>query len=599
MRLIADNAPFIFPKKLASELSYDFEIDLAKKTLERARSFGHKEVLMPPLQMGSSFFSKMNQVVLEEDLIPIHYLSVSDFCLNRELESYLEKGVNFAIMIYEPLPSAFLDQLKQKEEFKDQLHYVFLCRNDWNIENTYKSLPYSIREKLYVDFPVKLHENDPFFTPEEVELVVKKIKQNFKNVKIKSFAPNYQFYNEFLQSGVQSVVESKRVKGESPVLSVITNNPQTLEFLNATICEEANNVEIVVPRFSDSATKVVPKIENILVTKVWLHKFGQDDEKSELTYCMNEGALKAQGQYLVFVDEVTESNKQKIKEILMSKEIEECEFLVKSDCLIFKRDSFLKLGGFDPLYGSFDPSGLEMIYRYLVSESKETLFNVDLIKNKLSSLEPLNREVFSRLFYGQYEDLNIYKTMSLRSLEDLISSKEESFGFLSLEAKYRFERIKDAYLSLYKATPKVALEGNLKFLWSFISPALIKIYFILHGFYYKVLHRMYHLVTWTIKKVFYKTLHPAYHGVTWAMKRVFYKTIHPAYHGLTWTAKKIFYKTLHPFYYKVLHKGYYRCHTFYYEYVFKALYPVRKVYYFIEYQYEKRVLGLHKRREMD
>ncbi len=209
-------------------------------------------------------------------------------------------------------------------------------------------------------------------------------------------------------------------------------------------------------------------------------------------------ASRAKGQYLLFLDKETVRNFESLLNSLFNGSFDEFGFLIPQKAMIFRRDDFLRTGGFDPLFTDKSPVWLDSLFRYGLFKNRDFNYEAKQSGNQWNGI--LHK-------YACEEKFRIYLS-------------ESDFQFLSKEKLRENSDKTGVNIHFQKPCHK---DGFFK--------KCLKIIFI-----------------------------PILKGVKFCNQ---YKN--------SWSL--VFYRL--------------------YGFIFYLLYPVRKIYYFCEFQYEKRVLGLH------
>ena len=209
-------------------------------------------------------------------------------------------------------------------------------------------------------------------------------------------------------------------------------------------------------------------------------------------------ASRATGRYLLFLDKETVKNYESVLNAVFNESFDEFGFLIPRKAVIFRRDDFLKMGGFDPLFTNKSPAWFDTFFRYSLFKNRD--FNYEAKQS------------------GNQWNMILHKYAC-----------EEKFRFYLLESNSQF-------LSRGKLRENSDKTGvNIHF-----QKRCYKVRF--------------------FKKCLKIIFIPILKGVKFYNQ---YKS--------SWSL--IFYRL--------------------YGFIFYLLYPFRKIYYFCEFQYEKRVLGLH------
>lgn len=495
------------------------------------KSFGVERVLMDRVPQKGAFSEELKKELTSHQIQTEHFITLEEWSQwENKLES-LETGVHFIFLIYNPLTPDFLHEMVSMKRFLPQMKFVVIARKDWNFRNTFRSVPHFMRDNLHVDFPLSTYPSDPFYETHEIRAIVGQMSKDFRQSMMAPFCPNLRFLSDGMQSNIASISMPRKLTKNVPKISLITQDPNQLEKIKdlSILRSHGELFEILITRVAGEKTQVIPKITNVLTTRYWAHPIDKFSDVS-FSYLNNFSASQADGEILFFIDKMTI---EEISESLAAlvKNPKSFETINgKGDLPIFKKDEFYKLGGLDPTFSDTAMVWTDLFYRISQNSPKEEHQVSDHVLGGFDLEKKINFELLTHKFVDSLDDFStqIERNKKL-AMNQSLKEKSESLP------QYRWQWAKDISLTLYRSTPKVAMEGNLSFIYRFFYRI------------YRFLYHHYRLNIWRLNPKAYKS-----------------------YWKLLYLPMKL--------------RGI----------LFKFSFPVRKIYYFLNYQYEKRILGLHK-----
>ena len=377
--------------------------------------------------MESSFFQALHQEFKQRDICPEYIIPADDFFKTGSLSELLEEGGHLSVLIFKPLGPEVIEKIKSLESFIHQLKFVVLARKDWNVENTYRSIPHFMRSRLYVDFPMslrptrpshggglllqwcfdtfrrKLYEKfgmatklyrkfglqDPFLSPREWVPMVETFKKQFPGFPVRSYCPNLFLYSEFLSSNVSHFSGPRKLNSKKKYLSCIFQDSREFEALmhSKTMIQNSDQVEILLAQtnektepvstpISGSISDSIPgSIPEGLPDSISIHPYlvhPQDPGKPVSKALVNNFlAGQATGRYLLFLDKEVLKNPEGFLDAVFKESFDEFEFLIREKVMIFRRDDFLKMGGFDILFTNKSLLWLDSSFRYSLFKGRD------------------------------------------------------------------------------------------------------------------------------------------------------------------------------------------------------------------------------------
>ena len=532
---------------------------------ELLQGFVEPKPLLHSVVLDSAFFHALNKEFQKRNLYPEYIVEADDLFGLDSLPKLLKSGLGFSLLFFKPLGPEWIEKIKEMEDFsfhdpksnknlkgKDSLKFIILARKDWPVENTYRSIPHFMRSRLYLDFPISLSLEDPFYSIDECTPLVRSMEKQFPGFQVKSYCPNLGFHAEVSSPNLShfSLVHEKTSK--NPFLSVILTDPNPfetittlkkvaqnqdqIEFVFASIAKEQktnfqadppNQMAFNQPSHTYEKDSEELTFHPLIQTESGFQEGSTDQEKNENSISFvhyqvhpknwekpvlkplvnNFLAGKARGQYLWFPDSQTQEDSKTTLNTLLEHSFDELQLLNQKKIMVFHREDFLKMGGFDPLFTEKSLSWLDSTLRYGIFKNRD--------KDFVKSMDFAETAKLSKSFESQ-------KTMILHKYagEKKIKWKNQfSNNHHKVEKRY-IERI--------------------------FKPLLIR-----SGLYPRYENR------WI--KLYYRVKY-----------LVFYNR-----YSRKWRDR--FYKA--------------------YWQAFYFLYPIRKIYYFCHFQYEKRILGLHLKNE--
>lgn len=612
--------------------------DLAP-ALEQARHFGAGPVLLAPEECEAGHFPRIRNNILQRGLAPQRYVTIDEFALSNDFgEEFLKEG-HLAVVIDREPSAAAVEKMIALRPCSGRLSYIVVGRKDWRFRDTFRSLPHFVRPQLFLDFPVSIHRTDPFFAPAELSAILDELNASSGIEGIRSFCPHFHLRRELLKANVIAVTAPNQAAGFAPKLSIVATDPALVSQLaSAGLSREfRDRIEVVLPRVIGQETQSIESPPELAVSHVWLHLEDSQSHFPEIeAHLRNWGARHARGEYILFADGETPAGLDGLLGALFLEEKTEKAILGSALGILVRADGFREAGGYDPLYCRFGFGDAEFLYRYLRGMRPEGE-DAGLAKYLRDRLRVSHGGLGLNLFYLQYFDFSFFRYF-LSATAGLGESggQEEGDSRLRNQFRYRMEQSRDAYLSIYKASPRVAFEGNIQVLlkpYHWVKPHL----WLLKMPVYPLFVRPYHMIklhAWLLKMPVYPLLVQPYHLIklhAWLLKMPVYPLVVKPFHLIkqhAWRVRVPFYwahrngvqifhwlkrhawrlKTPVVVPFHLLRRHIWRLKLVFhftksnlwrvkqiYHFAFWLLFPVRKVYYFGEYQFEKRVLGLYGR----
>lgn len=583
--------------------------DLAP-ALEQARYFGKKHILLASDDCKAAHFPRLEQNIFDKGLAPQRLISLEEFAVSEEITGQIERGYHFVLAIDREPSAAAIEKMISTKAHLARFTYVVIGRKDWRFKDAYRSLPHFVRPRLHLDFPVSIHHSDPFYSPAEVGAILDELNGSSGFAAPVSFSPHFGLRRELLRANIIAVSGPETMSGPAPKISVVTTNPEAVNRLASLseFSELAAGVEFVVSRVIGQQTVPVHPV-SVPVFHVWLHLEDSAGAFPEIgAELRNWGAQYARGKFLLFADEAEpEALATLIRRVLFLGEGGE-EIVRAGEGMMLASGRFREAGGFDPLFFRFGLGEAELLHRYLGGLSLATgdLRLADYLRRKIKGA---HRALGAGLFFHQYFDETFLQYFS-PSASETVAMEREGGSRLRNQVRYRLEQSRDAYLGIYKASPRVALEGHVQ-----------------------ILLKPYHWIkpyAWLLKMPVYPLIVQPYHRIklhAWLLKMPVYPLVVQPYHFLrlyawrpfrehAWRVKYIYYFAKVALFrlwglllrvWGLLLRLYglllrlrgqlWRIKQVYY-FFFRLLFPIRKIYYFAEYQFEKRILGLYGRQHV-
>ena len=525
--------------------------------------------LLYSVVLDSPFFHALNEEFQKRNLYPEYIVEADDLFGLDSLPKLIKSGLGFSLLFFKPLGPEWIEKIKEMEDFSfhdpksnknlkggDSLKFIILARKDWPVENTYRSIPHFMRSRLYMDFPISLSLEDPFYSIDEWTPLVRSMEKQFPGFQIKSHCPNLGFHAEVSNPNLSHFSLLHEKTSKNPFLSVILTDPNPfeaitrlkkmaqnqdqMEFVFASIAkEEKANLQAYPPnreRAFNQPSHIYekdseqftfhPPSQSIQTEKNFREGF-LDQEKNENSISFvhyqvhpknrekpvskplvnNFLAGKARGQYLWFPDLQTPEDSKAILNTLFEGSFDELQLLNQKKVMVFHREDFLKMGGFDPLFTERPLSWVDSTLRYGIFKNRD--------KDSVKSMVLPETAKLSKSFESQ-RIMIFHKYAG----EKKIKWKNQ--------VSNNHHKVEKRYIKMI------------------FKPLLVR----------SGLHRRYEN-RWI--KLYYRVKY-----------LVFYNR-----YSRKWSYR--------------FHKAYWR--------VFYILYPIRKIYYFCHFQYEKRILGLHLKNE--
>lgn len=523
------------------------EIDF-KWYFSMLKTFGAQKVLLDRVPQAGEFSQKLQEQFSTYELTMEHVLTVEEWSQWQNKKEALEKGHHFCFLIYNPMTPDFLHEILNFKEFIDQMKFVVIARKDWNFRNTFRSIPHFMRDSLYVDFPLSTYANDPFYKTEEIQSILGQMNRDFRKEFTTPYCPHLRFVNTGLQCNIASISIPRKLSKSKPKISLITRHPEQVEKIKdlPILKERGGDIEILIARVAGEKTQVIPKLKNVLTTRYWVHPINPDKEVSN-TYLYNFSASQADGELLFFIDQLSEESVEASLKSLLSNTSSLNELKTNHSLGVFDKALFYEKGGLDPAYTDMDMAWFDLDFRIHANSAEKKKLGVNQ-KEGISLEKKINFELFTHKFVDSIDEFSdqIQKNQE-RSLRQKEIEKRNTIP------EYRWQWAKDLYFTLYRSSPKVAMEGNFSFIYRFFYRV------------YRFIYHHYRMNIWRLNPVAYKAF--------WKLKYLPMKI-----KGFLQIARGRMIRV------KWL--------------LFELSFPFRKVYYFANYQYEKRVLRLHRENKM-
>ncbi len=543
------------------------EIDMSWY-FEQAEQFGVDKIIFNSVQLESPLFQRLKEKTLEHKMAPVYVVTTEQFCDLKNLRDHLLEGVHYTVLVYSPLSTELIYRVEGLREFLQQLSFVILARKDWNVRNCYRSVPHFMRSRLFVDFPVSIHESDPFYEPAELTSTRQKFERDFLDKKIPSFCPNLGIYNEWGKKNISHFSRPRKFLKNKPKISIVALDPNALQpLLDSKVLQNSpDDFEILITRVAGQKTKVIPKVKSVISTRYWAHPIDADKNVSPKVLA-NFTACQADGDILLFLDPKVENNIDGLFSALLSGEANLGKLLVRKGLFVFQREDFLKWGGFNELFTTWDADRIHLqdsLYPELVSES-ETKNLGPVLGRVANSCDQL---LLAHHFADRIEDFSFLDGVAPTS-KNLIEKQQDREN-----KRYEMDDLKKQYRSLLIETPAMALRSRLQIILQFyklyawrVSPLRLRHYYRKNLWRYNFVHHFYHFCrkhSWKVSPLRLR------HYI-----RLYYWHLNPWSYRITWQIRYLPRRI--------------------YWIVFKIAFPLRKIYYFGQFQYEKRILGLHRK----
>lgn len=544
--------------------------------LQTQRAMGVQSLILDSVLPASAFSATIVDAVNKNHMQADFVLDVNELLDSNHIESLLEEGHTLTVLLYKPLTAEFIDRIQQLKPFIDKFRFVLMARKDWNARNTFRSIPHFMRARLYVDFPASMHPSDAFFKPQDSLQRIKKLSSDFFDQSIKSFCPNLRLYNSGSGLNIKSITSPRKFLLSSPKLTIIATSLEDI-FRIANLKQlqsKPGEIEVLWARLDHQPLRAIPTIKGMSLT---VFEVSAIDPTLIINkaFLQNYMATQADANLLYFIREADQDVESIILAALDNRYNYQHNLSIRNKALIVDKSAFLSVQGFDSVFRS--PNICDNEFRMRLCDKLNLSFSEqNLIENRNSN-------------FAQQVDYKILLHKHLQNCsEKLFQDKIHNNDFVASNSEkekrvtsyYRRQALKDRYLSLFANTPKVMLMGHFAFLAEFLKPYVRR-----------VDPRSYKLY-WKIKKLLNPKSYPLYWSVRefvlkniWRfnpknMKWMFFKI--PAVHRLRDFVLRNLWR-LEP---KSL--GWL---------IYRYSFPLRKVYYFLHYQYEKRILGLHQKNQ--
>ncbi len=524
------NPQFVAPMRLIyqnwsvdQELKIDWYLDLV--LFLKAR-----KIVFSFVQLGSPLFDKINQSLKQRSMVPEYVVRWSDFLATENPGDYFNGNFNLTLLI-DHWPEAFdLSQMAKWCKQNPNVQFLLVARNDWDFTTLYRSLPYWMRSRLFVDFPLSLHQSDPYFAQEEVFAQIEKLKKLFPDIPLRSYCPQLMLYSESHKAALSPLSLPKRLNPFQPKITLICFEKKGFEELlqSKEIQEKGEDFEIILIRFLSEDVYVIPKIKSLTVTTFWL-----DVEPINLSqgllynFCLSQ----VTSDWVFILNPITAKNWdqvwiKKIKPFLTAGQDSGDQGEISSNIQIISTDKDNNFALFFQPKWVCDGGGFDHLLC-----SPNALITDILKKEALKNPHSLGKEKELVMKQIPFQDRFLLKlTKVSQPIPEMIITSIGSPHSISALAKAS-TILGEIYFKVWNNRPLVIFESH-----------------------------------WTMIKRPFLMLHQRYF---WRLK--------PTSYSLFWKVKSQL---------NLSRIGWF---------LFKLGFPIRKVYYFLNYQYRKRILGLHQK----
>ncbi len=487
-----------------------------------------QKIVFPFIDFDSPLFDEIQQSTLARNIKPSFVMLCSDFLKLKKRRSFLSSDIEINLVIdHWPEPIEF-SEIKDIALYQDNIKFVIVARNDWDFVTLYRSLPFWMREKIYIDFPTSLHESDPFLTETQAAEISIQLKNFFPDIELKSFSPDIRLYSENQRAGIKLLSLPPKLNIKKPKLSLVIKDKKTMLALSQSLLlqELGDRVEILYLRFLSEPSFVIPKIKSVTTTTYCF-----DNQPSEISqglihnFCLSQSSAEK----VLFINQDLAQNwdsvwSKTIKDLIGSDE-QRGSFVLQETS---QKESFLPLFCFKKQVADF--GGYDHLLRssQALQQSPKTISTLGSLSEKKSA------KFQSQLTFQDRKILKVKKMDSLKS--SMVKIKPLSPVDVKIKKIKVSQQMNEIYFRLWQNKPQVILESHI---------SLIK----------KPLRFFYQNYYWRIKSLGwrFKVLGMLIYSHLWR--------ISPRQIG--WI-------------------------------IFKLALPLRKIYYFLNFQYQKRILGLHK-----
>ena len=527
---------------------------------ELAEKFGTERIIFNSVQLESPLFQRLTEKTQEHKLAPVYVVTAEQFCASKNLLQQMQQGVHYTVLIYSPLSTEMICRVRDLESHLSQLSFVILARKDWNVRNCYRSVPHFMRHRLFVDFPVSMHETDPFYEPSELTSIRQKFEKDFLDKEVQSYCPNLGIHNEWGKKNISYFSQPRKLLNEKPKVSIIALNPEALQpLLESQVLQKSpEDFEILITRVAGQKTKVIPKVKSVVTTRYWAHPIDQNKPVSKKILA-NFTASQADGDILVFLDPKTDPSLDGLFSVLLSGEANFGKLLMRKGLFVFNRADFFKAGGFDDLLATW---GGERVR--LLDELYPELTEAEQNRNLGPLLEKVDNSCDQLLLAHQFANqIDDFSFLGERTpLKRVISPKFSVFLYLQGQIFLFFKWIE--FLSQ-------------KHGWKF-SPLRLRHFYRTRLWKYNIFRYIYHYWKMHAWRVSPLRLRHYLRPYVWRFN--------PWVYAWPW---KLVWQIRH------LPQRIYGWWVRAYWTAFRLLFPLRKIYYFSQFQFEKRVLKLHRK----
>ena len=548
--------------------------------LSWAQDFCYKKILFYQVSLNSSLFSEINKKVKGQGLTPVYVITSSQFANSPRISQWIDEGLEFTLIFNGNVSPEVITKVQTLGPLAENLKFVLLGRKDWNVRDAYRSFPYFLRDRLYVDFPASLYPGDPFYSIDEIQEMQKKMEGDFNGDKLKSYCPELARYSHTSAWSVAEVSAAPLLESHRPKLTIVATSRADCDWIaqSKVVQERVSELELIVTRIAGASVQLLPKkLEALSPRQICLQPFQASGSVSR-ALLFNLAAHSAQGEFIIFANSNTFDLLEPIIDDLLDGRSDELSFLKDHHVNVFNTQRFKSSGGFDLLLATESAQWFDIVCRY---------FNLGKIDQNSQNFR---RDFFSKNPTHDFEKTD-RQTLYLKNIEfaDLLglsgdySWEQAESSFLSREKKrnmyYRLQDLWMSYKILYKNSFRVVVEGNLRFVLFpvLLLGSVLKRYSWLfcpstYPFYWKMRAQILSFRAHLLRH------YNSFYGQLWRLQ--------PRSYSVYWHLRDHFKRNFWRLSPRNL--GWF---------IFKIAYPLRKVYYFTSYQYEKRVLGLHKKRE--
>jgi hypothetical protein len=511
------------------------------------------EVLIYQVAPNTHFFSHIKEQITQAGLIPVCAIDEDLFHGFQNMEKFLQQGGQVALLLRNELrPESSVRLLELSQYFK-QLKIVLVARKDWNMVNAYRSFPHSLRTQLYVDFPPRIHSKDQAFTVLEKREIISELQACFPGSVVQSFFPELAWHSRINQLNLSHFSPAQKLKSNPVKITMIADDPKLIGELNkwSNLSRYHSLIELLIPRTVNQPTRVVPKVKYLIPSHYWFQTV-DPLKPANSAWIKNLTACHAGGEVVLFLQPTIMAHLDELVDSIVQGQWDD-QTSLGNTWPVYRTVDFLAEGGYDPSFLGEQSREQDLIAR--IQNRRQPLANIGTdAELTMAKTAPLDRWRFMEKHNLSWDgNQELSAEGPTKSIADNLDQRRKK-----MRRYYWLQDKMSSYQSLYKFSYKVLFEGHLRYL---LAPMVW-------------LFRWVQSQLWRLRPNTYKSY--------WTLHRICTQMLNKVY----WSSYRLYWR---------IKGNLWRFKPTVYQWYWALTFPLRKIYYFTYYQYEKRILGLHKR----